>query len=90
MKLVVIEIEGLKSLINEAVAVALKQLNPPEPPDAIMRKVEVAKELKVSLKTIGAWMKEGKLPYHRIKTRVFFKRSEVLEAMEVPPIKYCR
>lgn len=89
MKLVVIELEELKSLINDAVAAAVKQHRTPEEPDAIMRKAEVAQELKVSLKTIGQWMKEGKLPYHRIKSRVFFRRSEVLEAMKLP-LKYRR
>jgi len=36
----------------------------------------------VSLVTIADWMKTGKLPYHRINSRIFFKKSEVLEALQ--------
>jgi excisionase family DNA binding protein len=84
MQVVVIDIDQLKTIINDAVSAAMKQNITSEPPVEIMRKVEVAKELKVSVKTIGEWMKEGKLPYHRIKSRVFFRRSEVIEAMQIP------
>jgi hypothetical protein len=27
-------------------------------------------------------MKTGKLPYHRINSRIFFKKSEVMEALQ--------
>ncbi len=87
MNLVVIDIDQLKGIINEAVLEAVRQINKPADPDQLMRRVDVAKELQVSLKTIAAWMKSGRLPYHRINSRIFFKRSEILEAMQRPTRK---
>ena len=89
MNLVVVDIDQLKTIINDAVTAAMKQHHAPEQQDEILRKVEVAKELKVSLKTIGKWMKQGKLPFHRINTRLFFKRSDIMNAMKLPQ-KYQR
>lgn len=79
MKLVLVDPEELKSLIQEVVANALKELPPPVPAEQIMKRAEVAKELKVSLVTVSQWVKDGRLPCYRINSRVFFKRSEIME-----------
>lgn len=93
MKLILIEPEELKTLITEAVTVAvnesLQNLKSISETEEILRRKDVAKELKVSLVTVSQWMKDGKLPYHRIASRIFFKRSEILEAMQLP-LKYRR
>ena len=39
---------------------------------------ETAKLLGVSLVTIHAWKKEGKLKFHRFGTRIRFQKSEIL------------
>ena len=52
MNLVVVDIDQLKTIINDAVTAAMKQHHAPEQQDEILRKVEVAKELKVSLKKL--------------------------------------
>ena len=43
---------------------------------------EVAKFLRVSLPTIIAWKKSGKIPFYQHGRKVLFKRSEVLLAMK--------
>ena len=47
-----------------------------ENPD-ILRKPEVAKRLKVSVRTVDNWMAAGILPYYKVRRTVFFHWSEV-------------
>jgi hypothetical protein len=50
----------------------------------LLRRKDVSKLFTVSLVTINKWMRSGKLPYHRINSRIYFKKNEVLEAMQSP------
>ena len=43
---------------------------------------EVAKFLRMSLPTVIAWKRSGKIPYYQHGRKVLFKKSEVLEAMK--------
>lgn len=43
---------------------------------------EVCDLLKVSKVTIHKWKREGRIPYHRISNRIYFLRSEILEALK--------
>lgn len=78
-----LKIDELKSIINESVSNAFAKIPQPKEEETLLRRKEVAKLLSVSLVTISDWMKTGKLPYHRINTRIFFKKSEVMEAIEI-------
>jgi hypothetical protein len=49
--------------------------------EKLLSKQELAAELGVSLVTLTDWMKKG-LPYLRLHKRVYFKKSEVLNAMK--------
>ena len=42
---------------------------------------EVCKLFHVSKVTIHSWKKSGKLPFYRISNKVYFKKSEIIEAM---------
>ncbi len=42
--------------------------------------MEVSKILSVSKETIHKWKKEGRLPYHKIGRRIYFLKSEILQA----------
>jgi excisionase family DNA binding protein len=50
-------------------------------PDYITRK-EAADVLGISLHTLNAWIKEGKVPAFRIGSRVRFKRSDVESSLK--------
>jgi helix-turn-helix protein len=50
----------------------------------LLRRKDVSKLFTVSLVTINKWMRSGKLPYHRINSRIYFKKNEVIEAMQSP------
>ncbi|QEM05974.1 helix-turn-helix domain-containing protein [Mucilaginibacter rubeus] len=49
--------------------------------EKLLSKQELAAELGVSLVTLTDWMKKG-LPYLRLHKRVYFRKSEVLNAMQ--------
>jgi len=49
--------------------------------EKLLSKQELATELGVSLVTLTDWMKKG-LPYLRLHKRVYFRKSEVLNAMQ--------
>ena len=80
--LVQLNVVELKDLINESVSTAISNITKPKAEDELLKRKDVAKLFSVSLVTISDWMKTGKLPFHRINSRIFFKKSEVLDAMQ--------
>jgi hypothetical protein len=82
----IINHEVLSQCIKDAVRAELQQhfkTGGIQPSDAekLLSKQELAAELGVSLVTLTDWMKKG-LPYLRLHKRVYFKKSEVLNAMQ--------
>jgi len=81
----IINLEALSQCIRDAVRAELQQHSKSgsQPPDLekFLSKQELAAELGVSLVTLTDWMKKG-LPYLRLHKRVYFKKSEVLNAMQ--------
>jgi hypothetical protein len=82
----IINQEALSQCIRDAVRAELQQhfkTGGSQPPDSkkLLSKQELAAELGVSLVTLTDWMKKG-LPYLRLHKRVYFKKSEVLGAMQ--------
>jgi hypothetical protein len=77
---------ALSQCIREAVRAELQQHfktggSQPQDSEKLLSKQELAAELGVSLVTLTDWMKKG-LPYLRLHKRVYFKKSEVLNAMQ--------
>jgi excisionase family DNA binding protein len=76
----------LESIIRNAIEDTLSKVAPkPEPkPDnnTLLTIPEVCTLLKVSKPTIHTWKREGRLPFHRIGAKVYFKEKEVIEAMK--------
>lgn len=60
------------SLYNESQAPATEPLK---------TRKEMAKDLDISLVTLGEWMKKG-LPYRRLNGRIYFLFSEVMDYMK--------
>jgi hypothetical protein len=82
----IINYEALSQCIRNAVRAELQQhfkSGGSQPPDSekLLSKQELAAELGVSLVTLTDWMKKG-LPHLRLHKRVYFKKSEVLGAMQ--------
>ena len=82
--IVTLKIGELRAIINDCIAESLKQFNPKsENEEVLMKRIDVAKMFGISLVTLNQWMRDGRLLYHRIKSRVYFKKAEVIEALNV-------
>ena len=69
-------LQGVKKQLEE-----LKTNFQPKEPEEYLSRAEVAKLLKVDISTIHNWGKAGKLKRHGLGNRVYFKRSEVEQAI---------
>lgn len=82
-------IDELTDKICERFKKELQNFAPPQPqqPEELLTSKQSAKLLGVSLPTLHKWKTEGRLKFYRIATRVRFKRSEVLSALQTSAIR---
>lgn len=83
--LIQVNLEELKQLIKEAVNDALKVSQPSASKtktDDLIKIADVEEILGVSKVTIHKWKKIGRIPFHRISNRIFFKREEILDSLK--------
>ena len=85
--LVHLKVTDLKTIISQSVSEALVQKPSPEAEDVLLKRKDVAKLFSVSLVTITDWMRTGRLPFHRMNSRIFFKKAEVMEALQSTKIR---
>ena len=81
----IINEQALSQCIRDAVRAELREhfrigSNQLPKGEQLLSKQELADELGISLVTLTDWMKKG-LPFLRLRKRVFFERSKVLEIM---------
>lgn len=81
-----LNVNELKELIRNGVSEVLsKQTNTPESKpysDDLLNIEDIQKIFKVSKVTVHKWKKKGLLPFHKMNRKVYFKKSEVLDAMQ--------
>ncbi|MDX8339389.1 helix-turn-helix domain-containing protein [Draconibacterium sp. IB214405] len=73
--------QPLKDQIQDGFKEVKRQFQPKEPEEYLTRN-EVKDLLKVDLSTIHNWTKRGKLKAYGIGNRVYYKRSEVEQAIK--------
>lgn len=69
--------EALKPLLT-----VQKESEPTQPENDLLTRAEVSKLLSINFTSIWKHTKSGKLKSYGIGNRVFYKRSEVLEAVK--------
>jgi len=75
--------DELIGLIDEMLAKALQKVSEQvSDPDDLLSRQEAALHLKVSLSTLHAYTKTGKLIGHRIGGRLLYKRSDLDRALK--------
>lgn len=79
--IVTLNVVELRTIIDESIANALTKVPQKPEEDTLLKRIDVAKLFGVSLVTLNQWMRDGRILYHRINSRVFFKRAEVMEAL---------
>ena len=75
--------EELQTMFNEAMASQLKsiQLSSTSSPEEYLTTVEVSQLFKISISTVHNWRKAGTLLACQIGGKVFFKRSDIDNAV---------
>ena len=84
--------EELKELIRASITEAFNEtqqaLKNKSGEELLLKIEEVSDILKVSKVTIHKWKKSGRIPFHRISNRIFFKKSEILDSLKkIYPLK---
>lgn len=81
----------LRAIMSETIKSELASVRPVDPPkdNLLITRQETAKILGISLPTLNAYSKEGKIQSYRIGTRIRYKQSEVLESLtKIQSYKY--
>lgn len=86
--LVTLTTEELKDIIYQCIEQHFSNVNHKPEMEKIMNRKEVSKILGVSLVTLNQWVKEGRIKQQKIKSRVYFKESEILNALNKSEIHY--
>jgi len=85
MEVIVTTEEKLRTLIAEAVASVLKGLPVPAPaisePEQPITDAEAQQLVKRSRQALYSWRREGLITAHNFNGRLFYFRSELLEAL---------
>ncbi len=87
---VTLKVDELKAIISESISTALSKAPPAPEEEIILKRVDVARLFKISYVTLNQWMRDGRIIYHRINSRIFFKKSEVMQALNHSVKKYGR
>lgn len=72
----------IKEAFKEEFKAALSQQERGLDYSTLLSRKEVAEFLKISLRTVSNLQSEGKLPYIRIGNRIYFKKSDIIDALE--------
>jgi len=74
--------EEFKQLISEAVFDSLKNLNLSHSELTLIKVPEVLQLLQISRTTLHKYVIEGKIQSHKLGTRVFYIREEIIEIVK--------
>lgn len=81
----------IQEMINKKVEEAVKNIIPQPESNELLTRKQVSELLGVSLVTLHDWTKRGIIPALRIGTRIRFKQSDVMAALnQIETLKYRR
>jgi len=80
-----IEMKEFKNLLREAVREEIQEVLDAQQYEPFIKTEEACQLLGVTKVTLLAWRKQGLIPCHKINSRVFYKRSELLAAASQLP-----
>lgn len=72
----------IKASVIDALTVRPQENSKEEIPEDLLSIEDIQKVFKVSKVTIHKWKKKGLLPFYKMNRKVYFKKSEVIEAMQ--------
>ena len=71
----------IRKILQEELAKIALAKDESEENESLIKIEDVVKILHVSKPTIFAWIRKKKIPCHRMGSRLYFKRSEIMKAM---------
>jgi len=91
MKTILLSKKELIEILDERLELKLKGFKQPTPPSinkVLLTRKDVARIFGVSLVTVSSWSKQGIIKPIYMGSRVYFYKSEILEATEIEkPLK---
>lgn len=79
--LITVKKEELENLIENAVQNAVKQSVKVVEPEQLLKGQEAADLLGIDPSTLWHWRKKSLIKAHALGSRIFYKRSEIMEAL---------
>ncbi len=76
-----LSIDEFRDLITSGISQVLSEVTSTagtEPEIELLSINQVCELLQISKVTLHKWKKQGKIPYHRISRKIYFKKSEVI------------
>jgi len=79
-----IPLQELKEIIGDCVRNELQKDSAGKitSTDELIKAEDAIKILKISKKTLFIWRKSGRIPFYRISSRIYFKKSELLDSLK--------
>jgi len=72
----------IKASVKDALTVLPQENSKEDIPEDLLSIEDIQKVFKVSKVTIHKWKKKGLLPFYKMNRKVYFKKSEVINAMQ--------
>ncbi len=73
--------DALKPEIIAIIRETMQATQPPQEDDDLLTPVKLRKMLKISEATEWQWRKQGRLPYFRVNRLIYYRKSEVMQAI---------
>ena len=73
--------DELKELIKSSVQELITENKTSKQNKDILSFKEVISLLGISASTLNAWKREGKIPYHKLNGRIYFKYNEITQSL---------
>lgn len=74
----------IKEAFRDELKAILAQKEKESDYNVLLSRKEVAELLKVSLVTVSKYQREGRFPYTRLGRHIYFKKGEIMKALETP------
>lgn len=80
-----IPLGDFKQLIKEAVKEELSEIVDQQKYEPLIKATDACEILGISKVTLLDWRKKGLIPFHKLNSRIYYKKSELLAALEQAP-----
>ena len=72
----------IQECVRDALMVKPQERENEQVPEDLLTIEDIQKVFKVSKVTVHKWKKKGLLPFYKMNRKVYFKKSEVIDAMQ--------